>query len=165
PIKEDYYFGLATERLFLPVIKTMCPQIVDWFFIPEGVFHNCLVIAVKKPFPGAVRATANFVWGNGQLMNSKMIIFVDENINPSDTSCVLWKVFNNIDATRDIFFYEGSLDVLDHSSKVPCYGSKIYIDATAKNPDENNGRIWPDEAKSNEDIIKHVNENREKYGL
>ena len=68
----------------------------------EGVFHNCVIVSIKKRFPGQARKVMNFMWGMGQMMYTKLIVVVDEDVNPSDVSAVAWRAFNNIDARRDL---------------------------------------------------------------
>lgn len=136
PLKEDYYLGLATERLFLPVIKTLCPEIEDMHFFPEGVFHGCVTVSVGDSSFGAVRKVFNFIWGMGQLCTSKLIIAVDKDTDIFNRSEVLWRIFNNVDFERDICVSKGFLDDLDTATPQSADGSKqgtkIGIDATSK---------------------------------
>ena len=127
PPMEDYFMGLATQHIFLPPAQFLCPEIADWFFPPEGIFHGCVVISIHNRYPGAANKVLHFVWGNSQLMFSKAVILVDAEVNPADYSEVLWRVFNNVDWKRDVTLVEGALDVLDHAG-----GAKIGIDATEK---------------------------------
>lgn len=130
PPMEDYYMGLATQHIFLPFAKMLCPEIADWFFPPEGIFHGCAVISIHTRYPGAAQKVLHFVWGNGQLMFSKAVILVDAAVDPSNRTEVLWRIFNNVDWKRDITVADGPLDVLDHASGVS--GAKIGVDATEK---------------------------------
>jgi 4-hydroxy-3-polyprenylbenzoate decarboxylase len=143
PPKEDCWMAKATERLFLPLLQQLCPEIVDMAMPFEGVFHNCVIVAVEKRFPGQARKVMNFLWGMGQMMYTKCIIAVDKEVNPHDSSEVAWRAFNNVDGKRDIVFSEGPLDALDHSSPLPRYGTRIGIDATRKGPGEGHTRPWP----------------------
>jgi 4-hydroxy-3-polyprenylbenzoate decarboxylase len=165
PPKEDCWMAKATERLFLPLIKQICPEIVDLSMPIEGVFHNCVIVSIKKRFPGQGRKVMNLLWGLGQLMYTKLIIIVDENINPQNTSEVAWWVFNNIDGRRDIVLNDGPLDALDHSSPVPRYGCRIGIDATRKGPDEGHTRPWPNPLVMEESVIALVTKRWSEYGF
>lgn len=165
PPMEDCFFGKATERIFLPLIKMQCPEIKDMNFPIEGVFHNCVVVSIKKSYPGQARKVMNCLWGMGQMMYTKMIVVVDENVDPHDLSVVAWKVFNNIDAKRDLVINEGPLDVLDHASPKPCYGNKLGIDATKKWPSEGYDREWPDEIEMDKDIKELVSRRWAEYGI
>ena len=127
PPMEDYYMGLATQHIFLPFAQTLCPEIVNWHFPPEGIFHGCVVVSIKNKYLGAAKKVLHFIWSTAQLMFSKAVILVDKDVDPSDISTVLWRVFNNVDWKRDVILDEGALDVLDHSG-----GAKIGIDATEK---------------------------------
>jgi len=165
PPMEDCYFGKATERIFLPLVQLMYPEIIDMDLPLEGVFHNCVIISIKKEYPLHVNKIMNAVWGLGQMMFTKMIVVVDENINVHDYSEVAWKVFNNVDPERDIVFAKGPLDVLDHSSNTPNYGSKIGIDATKKWKEEGYCREWPDDIVMNDDVKRLVDGKWSSYGL
>ena len=165
PPMEDCYMGKATERIFLPLLKMLNPEIVDINFPLEGVFHSCIIISIKKKYPGHAKKIMNSVWGMGQMMYTKMVIVVDENIDPQDVSTVAWKVFNNIDAKRDLVISEGPLDALDHSSSMPFYGSRIGIDATKKWPSEGHNREWPNDVEMSDEIKKMVDSRWEEYGI
>lgn len=165
PPMEDCYMGKATERIFLPLLKMQYPEIVDINFPLEGVFHNCVIVSIKKRYPGHAKKIMNSLWGIGQMMYTKMIIVVDENISPQDISTVAWKVFNNIDAKRDVVISEGPLDALDHASNLPHYGYRMGIDATKKWASEGHTREWPDDIEMSEHIKALVSKRWEEYGI
>ena len=165
PPMEDCYMGKATERIFLPLLKMMNPEIIDINFPLEGVFHSCVIISIKKKFPGHANKIMNAVWGMGQMMYTKMVIVVDEDVDPQDVSTVAWKVFNNIDAKRDLVISEGPLDVLDHAADIPFFGSRLGIDATKKWPSEGHGREWPNDIEMSDKIKKQVDQRWEEYGI
>ena len=98
---EDAYLGKATERLFLPLLKLVQPEIVDMDLPIEGVFHDCAIISIRKEYPGQARKIMNAVWGMGQMMFTKFVVVVDEHVDVHDYSEVTWRVFNNVDPRRD----------------------------------------------------------------
>lgn len=157
--------GKATERIFLPLLKMQYPEIVDINFPLEGVFHNCVIVSIKKRFPGHAKKVMNSLWGIGQMMYTKMIIVVDENVSPQDLSTVAWKVFNNIDAKRDVVISEGPLDALDHASNLPHYGHRMGIDATKKWPSEGHTREWPNDIEMTDEIKALVDRRWKEYGI
>lgn len=165
PPMEDCYMGKATERIFLPLLKMQYPEIVDINFPLEGVFHNCVIVSIKKRYPGHGKKIMNSLWGIGQMMYTKMIIVVDENVSPQDLSTVAWKVFNNIDAKRDVVISEGPLDALDHASNLPHYGYRMGIDATKKWKSEGHDREWPDDIEMCDDIKDLVSRRWQEYGI
>jgi len=165
PPMEDCYMGKATERIFLPLLKMQYPEIVDINFPLEGVFHNCVIVSIKKRYPGHGKKIMNSLWGIGQMMYTKMIIVVDENVSPQDLSTVAWKVFNNIDAKRDVVISEGPLDALDHASNLPHYGYRMAIDATKKWKSEGHDREWPDDIEMCDDIKDLVSRRWQEYGI
>lgn len=165
PPKEDCFMAKATERLFLPLLKQLAPEIVDLCMPLEGVFHNCVIVSIKKRFPGHAHKVMHFLWGMGQLMYTKLIVVVDSEVDLKNLSMVAWKVFNNIDAKRDLVFSDGPLDALDHSSPIPRFGTRLGIDATRKGPDEGHNRPWPDSLVMDSAIKDLVDKRWKEYGI
>jgi 4-hydroxy-3-polyprenylbenzoate decarboxylase len=165
PPMENCYLGKATERIFLPLIKLQLPEIIDINSPLEGIFNNCIIVSIKKTYPGHAKKVMEAMWDMKQMKYTKMIIVVDETISPQDLSTVAWKVFNNIDAKRDLVIVEGPLDALDNASNRPLYGHKLGIDATKKWPEEGHARQWPNDVEMTDDIKKLVNRRWEEYGF
>ncbi|MBS1849681.1 MAG: UbiD family decarboxylase [Acidobacteria bacterium] len=145
PPQEDAYMGKAVERIFLPMMRLTIPEMVDIHLPVEGVFHNLMIISIRKSYPGQARKVMNAIWSLGQAMFTKCVVVVDEDVNVQDLGEVTLKVFNNIDPERDIQFTLGPVDSLDHASRLPNFGSKMGIDATRKWPSEGFTRPWPDD--------------------
>jgi 4-hydroxy-3-polyprenylbenzoate decarboxylase len=145
PPMEDGWMGKAVERIFLPLMKVTIPEIVDINLPVEGIFHNLMLVAIRKSYPGQARKVMNAIWSLGQAMFTKCIVVVDEDVNVQDIAEVTLKVLNHIDPERDIQFTLGPIDSLDHASRLPNYGSKMGIDATRKWASEGFTRPWPDE--------------------
>ncbi len=144
PPMEDGWLGWATERLFLPLLQIPVPEICDYHLPPSACFHNLVIVAIKKSYPGQARKVCQGLWGTGQIMFSKTVIVVDEDVDVHDLNDVLWRVTGSIDPARDVFFSEGPIDQLDHATNLPCYGGKMGIDATTKLPGEMGyQREWP----------------------
>jgi len=165
PIMEDYFFGKATERIFLPLLKLQLPEIVDINFPAAGVFHNCVLVAIKKMYPGHARKIASALWGMGQMMLTKTIVIVEDNVDVHNLEETAWIVFSNVDPERDIFTVKGPLDVLDHASPTPLYGSKIGIDATRTWQEEGHSRPWPEAITMDEAMVKRVTARWKEYGF
>jgi 4-hydroxy-3-polyprenylbenzoate decarboxylase len=145
PPQEDASMGKAVERIFMPLMKLTIPELVDINLPIEGVFHNLMIVSIRKSYPGQARKVMNAIWSLGQAMFTKCIIVVDEDVNVQDVADVTLKVLNNIDPERDIQFTMGPVDSLDHAARLANYGSKMGIDATRKWSTEGFGRPWPDE--------------------
>ena len=145
PPQEDAWMGKAVERIFLPLMKLTIPELVDVNLPVEGIFHNLMIVSIRKSYPGQARKVMNAIWSLGQAMFTKCIVVVDEDVDVQDLADVTLKVFNNIDPERDIQFTLGPVDSLDHASRLPDYGSKMGIDATRKWASEGFARPWPDE--------------------
>jgi 4-hydroxy-3-polyprenylbenzoate decarboxylase len=132
PPQEDYYLGKATERIFLPLMRTQLPEIVDMDMLLEGVFHNSVILSIDKRYPMQARRLMSALWGLGQMSFVKTILVVDADVDVHSTEAVLKVLLNRMDLKRDLFFSEGILDVLNHGSDQALYGSKLGIDATTK---------------------------------
>ena len=145
PPMEDGWMGKAVERIFLPLMKLTIPELVDINLPIEGVFHNLMIVSIRKSYPGQARKVMNAIWSLGQAMFTKCIIVVDEDCNVQDLAEVTLKALNHIDPERDIQFTLGPVDSLDHASRLANYGSKMGIDATRKWPTEGFSRPWPEE--------------------
>jgi 4-hydroxy-3-polyprenylbenzoate decarboxylase len=145
PPMEDGWMGKAVERIFLPLMRLTIPELVDINLPVEGIFHNLMLVSIRKSYPGQARKVMNALWSLGQAMFTKCIIVVDEDVNVQDIGEVTLKVLNHIDPERDIQFTLGPVDSLDHASRLPNYGSKMGVDATRKWASEGFTRPWPDE--------------------
>jgi 4-hydroxy-3-polyprenylbenzoate decarboxylase len=143
PPMEDAWMGKAVERIFLPAMRMQIPELVDIHLPVEGVFHNLMLVSIRKSYPGQARKVMNAIWSLGQAMFTKIIIVVDEDCDVQDVGEVVLRVANNIDPERDIQFTLGPVDSLDHASRLPNYGSKMGIDATRKWKAEGFTRPWP----------------------
>ena len=132
PPMEDFYMGKAIERIFLPLMRLQLPEIRDVCMPAEGIFHNLILVAIRKSYPGHARKVMHAIWGLGQAMFSKCIVVVDEDVDVQNVREVAWKALNNIDPERDIQFVMGPVDSLDHSSRLPNYGSKMGVDIIAR---------------------------------
>jgi len=165
PPMEDFYMGKAIERIFLPLMRLQLPEIRDISMPAEGIFHNLILVAIRKSYPGHARKVMHAIWGLGQAMFSKCIVVVDEDVNVQNASEVAWKALNNIDPERDIQFVLGPVDSLDHSSRLPNYGSKMGVDATKKWPEEGFTRPWPDVIRMPDDVRARVDALWKKAGL
>lgn len=165
PIQEDYFMGKATERMFLPIIQMVLPEVVDMNMPAEGVFHNLVIVSIKKEYPGQASKVMYALWGMGLMMLAKAIIVVDDFVNVQDVSEVAWRVTNNLDASQDVIFATGPVDDLDHSSPTPKFGSKIGIDATNKGITEDRDREWPPDIVMSDDIKELVHNKWLDYGI
>ncbi|MFZ2446420.1 MAG: menaquinone biosynthesis decarboxylase [Syntrophobacteraceae bacterium] len=136
PPMEDCYLAKATERIFLPLLGAVLPEVRDFWMPWEGVFHNIVVAAIEKEYPGHARRIMSAVWGQGQMSFSKAVALVDHGVNLASPREVLTTILNEVDLENDVFITEGVLDVLDHSAPEPLFGAKVGLDATRRRPDE-----------------------------
>ena len=165
PPKEDGPMGKATERMFLPIIRMLHPEIVDINIPAEGGFHNLVIVSVSKAYPGQVRKVMYGLWSMGLMMLTKNIIVVDAEVNVRAPREVVWRVANNIDPRRDVVFADGPLDALDHAAPAPLFGSKMGIDGTRKTALDGHTRPWPEEVAMTPEVRDLVTRRWKEYGL
>jgi 4-hydroxy-3-polyprenylbenzoate decarboxylase len=158
PPMEDFYLGMASERIFLPLIQKTHPEIVDMHFPAEGIFHNLVIIAIDKRYPGHARKIMSAVWGLGQLMFSKTVVIVDKDVDVHNLREVAWIVGTHMDPSRDVQMTKGPLDDLDDACDLPAYGGKMGIDATRKWASEGYTRSWPARVRTTEAAGKRAAE-------
>jgi 4-hydroxy-3-polyprenylbenzoate decarboxylase len=164
PPAEDAWLGKATERLFLPAIRSAVPEIVDLDLPVAGAFHNCAIVSIRKHYPHQARKVANAVWGLGMLSLTKAVVVVGEQVSPHDYEDVFFHLCANVDPGRDVFIAEGPLDQLDHSAARECFGGKIGIDATRKEAAEG-AREWPEEIEMTGAVRRLVDRRWHEYGI
>lgn len=163
---EDVVIGKAVERMFLPIIRFQVPEIVEMNTLEEAVFHNMVVVSIRKRYPGQAKKVMFALWGMGQLSFSKIIVVVDDDINVHDRKQVIWALSTRIDPQRDVFIVPGTVtDSLDHASGLFNYGSKMGIDATAKGKEEGFQRKWPEVMDVPDELKASVKNKWKEYGL
>ncbi|BFH74297.1 UbiD family decarboxylase [Sulfurisphaera javensis] len=156
PPLEDAWIGKAVERLFLPFIKMLIPEVVDMNLPEYGLFTGIGIFSIKKRYPGQAKKTMMSIWGLGQLSLLKMLIIVDSDVNVHDLNQVLYAITTTVNPSRDIVIIDNIItDSLDHTTPFPPLGSKIGIDATRKFKEEL-GRDWPEEVSSDESVVKRI---------
>src|SRR5438034_2180150 len=122
PPQEDAWLGKATERIFLPAIKVTVPELVDYDLPIAGAFHNCVIVSIRKAFPGHAKKVMHAIWGLGMLSLSKSVVVVDEFVDVHDYEQVFFHACANVDPGRDVVISEGPTDQLDHAAAMYCYG-------------------------------------------
>jgi 4-hydroxy-3-polyprenylbenzoate decarboxylase len=165
PPMEDTWMIKAVERVFLPLMKLTIPEIIDINLPAEGVAHNLMLVRIRKSYAGQARKVMHAIWGLGQAMFTKCIVVVDEDCDVQDVAEVMLRVGNNIDPERDIQFTMGPVDSLDHSSRLPNYGSKMGIDGTRKWAAEGFTRQWPTMMTMPKDVKSRVEKIVKDLGL
>jgi 4-hydroxy-3-polyprenylbenzoate decarboxylase len=164
PPQEDAWLGKATERIFLPAVRMTVPEIVDYDLPVAGAFHNCVIVSIKKAFPGHAKKVMHAIWGLGMLSLSKSVVVVDAHVDVHDYNEVFFYVGANVDPKRDVLLSEGPLDHLDHAPERQFVGGKLGIDATAKWPQEG-ARPWPEEIDMSPEIKELVDRRWAEYGF
>ncbi len=166
PPQEDEWLGYATERIFLPLLRMVLPEVRDMHLPAAGAFHNLVIVSMKKEYPGHAQKVMSAIWGTGQIMFTKCVVVVDEDIDPHDLTEVLFRITSNVDPKRDMLFTDGPLDVLDHASDRFAFGSKVGIDATRKNkPFDDYKREWPRDLTFPDEILGRIDRRWKEYGF
>lgn len=165
PPQEDAFLGKAIERIFLPMIRTVLPEIIDMNFPAEGVFHNCVIVSIKKAYPGHAKKVMHGLWGLGQLMYTRLVVVVDHTLDVQNLSEVAWWVLNCFDPPRSLLLSQGPLDALDHASNQEKYGTKLGFDCTRPWPEEGRTRPWPRDIRMSEEIAEKVTHRWKEYGF
>lgn len=165
PPMEDVWMGKATERLFLPLIRLFLPEVVDVNMPSEGIFHNLVLVSVKKRFPGHARKVIFGLWGLALMSLAKNIVIFDDWVDVHNLSQAAWQALGNVDWSRDVIITNGAVDHLDHASYQHSFGGKIGIDATAKLPEEGYDRDWPEVVRMDPEIKDKIDHIWSKLGL
>jgi 4-hydroxy-3-polyprenylbenzoate decarboxylase len=166
PPMEDAWLGKATERIFLPLLQAMLPEVVDMNLPVEGGFHNLAIVSIRKSYPGQAKKVMNALWGLGHMMMlTRVLVVVDSDVDVQDPRAVAWFVLNNLAPERDIVTMPGPVDDLDHGSYTVAYGTKLGIDATRKDSAEGYPRAWPPEMVMDDATRRLVSERWRTYGL
>ncbi|MEM1578753.1 MAG: menaquinone biosynthesis decarboxylase [Archaeoglobaceae archaeon] len=158
PPMEDAWLGKATERIFLPIIQLLNPEIVDLNLPVEACFHNLAIVSIKKRYPGQAKKVMFSLWGLGMLSLTKILIVVDSDVNVQNLSEVLWAVTTRFDPARDVVLLPPSpTDALDHSAYIPNLAGKIGIDATKKTKEEGYEREWAEVIEMSPEVKQRIN--------
>jgi 4-hydroxy-3-polyprenylbenzoate decarboxylase len=166
PPMEDAWIGKATERIFLPLLQMVLPEVVDMNLPVEGGFHNLAIVSIRKQYPGHAKKVMNALWGLGHMMMlTRVLVVVDDDVDVQDTRAVAWFVLNNLAPDRDVIMMPGPVDDLDHGSYAVAYGTKVGVDATRKSASEGYTREWPPDMIMNSDTRSLVSGRWKEYGL
>ncbi len=166
PPMEDAWLGKATERIFLPLLQMVVPEIVDMNLPVEGGFQNLAIVSIRKAYPGQGKKVMNALWGLGHMMMlTRVLVIVDEDVDVQDPRTVAWFVLNNLDAQHDVVMMPGPVDDLDHGSYTPALGMKVGVDATRKTAAEGYTREWPPDMIMDDATRSRVDARWKEYGL
>ena len=166
PILEDAYIGKVIERSFLPLIKMLHPEVVDFSMPPAGWFQGLAIVSIKKRYPGQAKKVMMGLWGMGQLALTKIIVVVDSDVNVHNVNEVIWAITTRSDAARDTIIINNTpTDTLDPASPKVNLGSKLGIDATQKTLEEGFEREIQEEVKVDESTKEMVDSKWSNYGI
>jgi len=145
PPLEDKYMGHATERIFLPLLKTTAPDLIDYYMPENGVFHNLIIAKIKTLYPGHASQMMHAFWGVGQMSFVKHAIFVNHDAPELTNHEEITKhILNRIDI-NDLFISRGVVDALDHSSPKFAVGGKLGLDCTGEEISDSGIKVLGDD--------------------
>ncbi|MSR56127.1 MAG: menaquinone biosynthesis decarboxylase [Planctomycetaceae bacterium] len=165
PPMEDYWLGKAAERIFLPMLKLLAPEVVDYNMPRAGAFHNLAFVSIKKQYPQQARKVMNAIWSAAPTLCTKIVVVVDEHVDVQNEEQVWFHVGANVHPGRDVVLSEGPTDILDHAAPTCGIGHKLGIDATRKFPEEGHPRPWPEETTMSREVKDFVTQRWAEYGL
>jgi len=166
PVLEDAYIGKVIERSFLPLIRMLQPEVVDYSMPAAGWFQGLAIISIKKRYPGQAKKVMMGLWGMGQLSLTKTFVVVDDDINVHDMNDVIWAITTRADAARDTIIINNTpTDTLDPASPLVNLGSKMGIDATQKTKEEGYEREIQQLVKVDDKTKNLVDSKWSDYGL
>jgi 4-hydroxy-3-polyprenylbenzoate decarboxylase len=157
PFDEPSVLALALNELFVPILRKVFPEIVDFHLPPEACSYRIAVVSIRKQYAGHARRMMMAVWSYlRQFTYTKFVIVTDDDIDVRDWSQVIWAVSTRVDPARDTMLVENTpIDYLDFASPVAGVGSKLGIDATNKLPGETS-RAWSRPIRLDPDVEARV---------
>ncbi len=166
PPDEPAVLGLALNDVFVPILKTQFPEIVDFYLPSEACSYRIAVVSIRKQYPGHARRIMFGIWSFlRQFLYTKLVIVVDDDIDPRNWADVIWAISTRMDPVRDTQLVESTpIDYLDFASPVAGLGGKMGLDATNKWPGETE-RHWGTPIEMNAKIIARVDELWDQLGI
>ena len=166
PPDEPAVLGLALNDVFVPILQTQFPEIVDFYLPSEACSYRVAVVSIKKQYPGPARRIMFGVWSYlRQFMYTKIVIVVDDDIDARDWKDVIWAISTRVDPARDSVIVESTpIDYLDFASPVSGLGSKLGIDATSKWPGEVD-REWGRPITMSPEVVERVDRIWDELGI
>ena len=165
PPLEDKYMGFATERIFLPLLQTTAPDLIDYYMPENGVFHNLIIGKINAFYPGHAQQMMHAFWGVGQMSFVKHAIFVNQDAPPlTNHDAITQHILNRIDV-EEILISRGVVDALDHSSPKFAVGGKLGLDCTGEEVKELGITLLSDEELLTrmQDITEEITDLKQYY--
>lgn len=166
PPDEPAVLGLALNDIFVPILKTQFPEIVDFYLPSEACSYRFAVVSIRKEYPGHARRIMFGIWSYlRQFMYTKVVIVVDDDIDARNWTDVVWAMSTRVDPARDTIIVESTpIDYLDFASPVAGLGSKLGIDATNKWPGEVS-RDWGKPITMSPTVVARIDQIWDELGI
>ncbi len=145
----------AMERICLPLVQAMIPDLVDLHRPGLGGDDGLTVVSIDKLYAAQALHVAHACWSWPPLMHAKVLIVVDAAVNVRDLSQVWSAVATSVAPGRDTPIVNGAISLLDHAAPTPLVGGKLLLDATTKLPGEHS-RAWPEKNSLPDDVLQSV---------
>jgi 4-hydroxy-3-polyprenylbenzoate decarboxylase len=159
PFDEPSVLAMALNDIFVPILRKVFPEIVDFYLPPEACSYRIAVVSIRKQYAGHARRIMMAVWSYlRQFTYTKFVIVIDEDIDARDWRQVIWAIATRVDPARDLMLVENTpVDYLDFASPVAGLGSKLGLDATRKWPGETS-REWGKPIVLDSSVEKRIDE-------
>lgn len=158
PPSEAHVQRKLSERLALPLLRLLLPEIEDVNFPQCGGVQQIVFVSIHKRFPHHARQVIATLSGQRWCLGTKMIVAVDADVDVQDEHQVWYAVSTNMHAARDAFMLEGPGATDDPAASTPGLGSLLGIDATRKRPAELESHAWPSAASASTEVQRRVAE-------
>ncbi|WPU56527.1 UbiD family decarboxylase [Stenotrophomonas acidaminiphila] len=157
PYDEPSVLSMALNDVFVPILRKVFPEIVDFYLPPEACSYRIAVVGIRKQYAGHARRIMMGIWSYlRQFTYTKFVIVTDDDIDVRDWSQVVWAIATRVDPARDSMLVENTpIDYLDFSSPTPDLGSKLGLDATHKWPGET-ARTWSRPIQPDPEVERRV---------
>ena len=157
PFDEPSVLASALNEVFVPILRKVFPEVVDFFLPPEACSYRIAVVSIRKQYAGHARRVMMGVWSYlRQFTYTKFVIVVDDDVDARDWSQVMWALSTRVDPARDMLLVENTpIDYLDFASPVAGLGSKLGLDATNKWPGETT-RAWGRPIETDPEVERSV---------
>lgn len=157
PDDEASILAVSLNEMFIPLLQSQFPEIVDFYLPPEGCSYRVAVVSLKKAYKGHAQRIMYGIWSYlRQFTYTKFVIVTDDDIDVRSWKEVIWAMTTRMDPARDTTIVENTpIDYLDFASPISGLGSKIGFDATTKWPGETD-REWGQPISMTSDVKDRI---------
>jgi len=100
PPSENIWLAAANEILIRRMLNIDHPEILRMCMPKMTVFHGVTILTVSGATPGQVKQLVYQLWQTGPLKNAKLMIIVDDDIDPAAMEQCWWRTVNRLNELR-----------------------------------------------------------------